>query len=345
MITVPAPPAQPDQPCNGREGVDIPAVDIPAVHSRPVVVPERKLGGRTVPGFTIPGVAIAAHRVGAQCATIDPAPAGCLGRVTIPAGEIPGVSIPAARIPGVDVDGAKAAPVTAAAVRLPPARKDAVIQEQVCAQKVRPGDYQPSVYRERTYRERIYRPQAYRKQAYRPQVCVKDDCIPPVNVPPVNVPPVTVAPVNFVPSTLEGRRLPELRARCVSVFSDAETAAYQVCADVLFAFNRADLRASGKTALREIARSLKQRYAGRKIQVDGHTDAKGSPAYNQALSERRAAAVARFLSEQGGISSDRISERGYGETKPVAPNTRPDGSDDPKGRRKNRRVVVGVVRK
>ena len=42
------------------------------------MVPDHKLGGKTVPGFTVPGVAIAAL-VGAQCATIDPAPAGCLG--------------------------------------------------------------------------------------------------------------------------------------------------------------------------------------------------------------------------------------------------------------------------
>jgi outer membrane protein OmpA-like peptidoglycan-associated protein len=62
------------------------------------------------------------------------------------------------------------------------------------------------------------------------------------------------------------------------------------------------------------------------------------------FSESRASGSAQS-SEQGGISSDRISERGYGETKPVAPNTKPDGSDDPAGRRKNRRVVVGVVRR
>jgi outer membrane protein OmpA-like peptidoglycan-associated protein len=39
-----------------------------------------------------------------------------------------------------------------------------------------------------------------------------------------------------------------------------------------------------------------------------------------------------------------MTVRGYGETQPVAPNTRPDGSDDPAGRRKNRRVVVAVTR-
>jgi photosystem I P700 chlorophyll a apoprotein A2 len=59
------------------------------------------------------------------------------------------------------------------------------------------------------------------------------------------------------------------------------------------------------------------------------------------FSESRASGSAQS-SEQGGISSDRISERGYGETKPVAPNTKPD---DPAGWRKNRRVVVGVVRR
>lgn len=342
MITVPVPRAEPDQPCNGRPGVDIPAVQIPAVRTAPVRVPDQKLAGDKVVGFVVPGLSIAAQRLPAQCATVDPAPAGCLGRITIPAAEIPAITLPSARIPGVRAGGASAPPVVVGPVQVGAARRDGVIQDQVCSQKTRPGDYQPSVYRPQAYRPQVYRRQAYRKQAYRAQLCAKGDCLPPVNVPPVNVAPVAIPPVAVDSAQLDGKQLPELRARCVRVFADQKSTAYQVCADVLFAFNKAELRASGKTALRQVAKSLKQRFAGRPIQVDGHTDSKGADAYNQGLSERRARAVARFLATQG-IPASQIKERGYGETQPVAPNARPDGSDDPSGRRRNRRVVVGVA--
>ncbi|MCV5714411.1 OmpA family protein, partial [Escherichia coli] len=58
------------------------------------------------------------------------------------------------------------------------------------------------------------------------------------------------------------------------------------------------------------------------------------------LSERRAASVKKYLVDNFGLSPDRLQTRGFGETKPIAPNTNPDGSDNPEGRQKNRRVEV-----
>jgi photosystem I P700 chlorophyll a apoprotein A2 len=58
------------------------------------------------------------------------------------------------------------------------------------------------------------------------------------------------------------------------------------------------------------------------------------------LSENRADAVKAWLVKNASIAGSRITTQGWGETKPVAPNKKPDGSDDPEGRQKNRRVEI-----
>jgi outer membrane protein OmpA-like peptidoglycan-associated protein len=60
------------------------------------------------------------------------------------------------------------------------------------------------------------------------------------------------------------------------------------------------------------------------------------------LSDNRAAAVKSWLVENAGVSASRITTRGWGETKPIASNTKPDGSDNPAGRQKNRRVEITI---
>jgi outer membrane protein OmpA-like peptidoglycan-associated protein len=80
------------------------------------------------------------------------------------------------------------------------------------------------------------------------------------------------------------------------------------------------------------------------VRIEGHTDGKGAAAYNQKLSERRAAAVQKWLAEREGLRV-KFATRGFGATKPVAPNAKPDGSDDPDGRQKNRRVEIVFGRK
>ncbi len=72
-----------------------------------------------------------------------------------------------------------------------------------------------------------------------------------------------------------------------------------------------------------------------KIEIEGHTDAEGTPERNKNLSERRAKAVYDYLAKAG-IGAERLSAVGYGETKPVAPN------DTPVNRAKNRRIEFTV---
>jgi outer membrane protein OmpA-like peptidoglycan-associated protein len=108
--------------------------------------------------------------------------------------------------------------------------------------------------------------------------------------------------------------------------------------NTFFAFDKADLDASGQQVLEKVAKVLNHpRAAARKIALEGHTDNVGPAAYNMTLSKNRADAVAKELVKQG-LKSDRISVEGFGGTRPVAPNRKADGTDDPAGRAKNRRV-------
>jgi len=109
--------------------------------------------------------------------------------------------------------------------------------------------------------------------------------------------------------------------------------------DVLFAFDKASLTPDARVKIHDIAEVLNSQARGRQVAVEGHTDSIGSDAYNQQLSERRAEAVAIGL-ESAGVSNRRITTRGFGDRYPVTPNRYPDGTDNPVGRAKNRRVEV-----
>jgi outer membrane protein OmpA-like peptidoglycan-associated protein len=76
------------------------------------------------------------------------------------------------------------------------------------------------------------------------------------------------------------------------------------------------------------------------VRVEGHTDAKGSDSYNQKLSDRRASSVKNWFVQKEGLKEVRFSTAGLGAKKPVAPNNKPDGSDNRDGRQKNRRVEI-----
>jgi outer membrane protein OmpA-like peptidoglycan-associated protein len=112
-------------------------------------------------------------------------------------------------------------------------------------------------------------------------------------------------------------------------------------ADVLFDFDKADLKPAAQTSLEKLATVVKS-YPTAQVYVEGHTDGKGSDSYNQPLSERRAATVGKWLVANAGLTADRLHTRGWGKAKPVAPNTKPNGADDPDGRAKNRRVEITV---
>ena len=104
--------------------------------------------------------------------------------------------------------------------------------------------------------------------------------------------------------------------------------------DVLFDTNKADLKSGGMRNVQKLAGVLKE-YPQRNVLVEGFTDSTGSSEYNQDLSDRRARAVRTALQDTG-VASDRISNRGYGKTFPVADNATAEG------RQLNRRVEIIV---
>jgi outer membrane protein OmpA-like peptidoglycan-associated protein len=79
------------------------------------------------------------------------------------------------------------------------------------------------------------------------------------------------------------------------------------------------------------------------VNAIGHTDNKGSEAYNMMLSKKRSANVVQYITRKG-IDGKRIQSLGKGESQPVARNSNPDGSDSPEGRQLNRRVEILVVK-
>lgn len=105
---------------------------------------------------------------------------------------------------------------------------------------------------------------------------------------------------------------------------------------VLFAFDKSDLTPAAQSQLDEVMPRL-QSPDVTSIKVIGHTDSKGSDAYNQALSERRASSVAAYLLGMH-VAPNKITSEGRGESEPVADN------ETEEGRAKNRRVELHLNR-
>ena len=103
-----------------------------------------------------------------------------------------------------------------------------------------------------------------------------------------------------------------------------------------FDFDRSDIRPADQAELDKGVDFVKK-YPEAEIEIKGHTDSKGSDAYNRRLSERRAEAVKAYLVKEADVAPARIKTRGLGESKPVASN------DTEEGRAKNRRVEILIL--
>jgi outer membrane protein OmpA-like peptidoglycan-associated protein len=104
----------------------------------------------------------------------------------------------------------------------------------------------------------------------------------------------------------------------------------------LFAFDKFDISPKAQTILNDVATWLKKN-PQMKCELSGHTDGKGSVAYNQKLSEQRAQAVYDYL-VKAGVSSDNLTWKGYGKSEPIATN------DTAEGRQLNRRVELRLIK-
>jgi outer membrane protein OmpA-like peptidoglycan-associated protein len=117
----------------------------------------------------------------------------------------------------------------------------------------------------------------------------------------------------------------------------------ELAADVLFDFDKSDILPRAENALKKAASIINESGKGA-VRIEGHTDAKGSDAYNQKLSEQRAGAVRSWLTGKERVKGVTLVTRGFGAKNPVAPNSNQDGSDNPAGRQKNRRVEIIIAK-
>jgi outer membrane protein OmpA-like peptidoglycan-associated protein len=183
-------------------------------------------------------------------------------------------------------------------------------------------------------------------------------CAPQTQPPrPVSPPPAAVDPVPFSDRELAD----ELARQGVGVPKDAPTPVPPPAGDelpteiqqtprgvvvtfrnVLFTFDSADLSPQARREIERMAFVLNHpRAIARQIALDGHADAIGTHTYNLELSRRRANSVAQELVARG-VRRDRLTVEAFGKRRPIAPNTLPDGKDNPAGRALNRRVEAIV---
>ena len=158
--------------------------------------------------------------------------------------------------------------------------------------------------------------------------------------------------LDFVPDirTIEGLEARSLSARATDVDAilveiGADVREQQIViefsGDVLFDFDKADIKPEAKPRLEKLAAVIRERATGI-VSIEGHTDSVGDDEYNLRLSEKRAEAVKVWLSGKDGLSSRMYRTKGSGKSRPKAPNAHPDGSDNPEGRALNRRVTVTI---
>ncbi|NJR78670.1 OmpA family protein [Sphingomonas corticis] len=131
----------------------------------------------------------------------------------------------------------------------------------------------------------------------------------------------------------------EMRARTagtdVQVVRQGDDLLLNIPSGINFATNSATVEPRFRDTLDRVASVLSE-YGQTYIDVYGHTDSTGSDAYNQGLSERRAASVADYLSTRG-VQQARIATRGFGETQPI------ESNETEEGRSANRRVEIKIV--
>jgi len=116
---------------------------------------------------------------------------------------------------------------------------------------------------------------------------------------------------------------------------------YLIMENVLFGFDKSNLSRESFPELNKLAKHLIKN-PDIEVEIGGHTDHKGSESYNLILSKRRSQSVADYLISKS-IDLKRIAVKGYGESKPIAPNTLIDGKDNPAGRKLNRRTEIKII--
>ena len=146
----------------------------------------------------------------------------------------------------------------------------------------------------------------------------------------------------YAPADEESSKLnnPEI---CLVKIKVPEVGEVEVIDNIYYRFDKYKLEPESFPALDKIVKMLKNNPT-MVIELSGHTDSKGNDTYNERLSQLRAEACVEYIISQG-IDKSRVVAKGYGEKIPLAPNKKPDGTDNPQGREKNRRTEFKVLKK
>ena len=132
----------------------------------------------------------------------------------------------------------------------------------------------------------------------------------------------------------------DLKAAGAQIQESATEIKISLQGEILFDFDKSNIRPAAESTLGQVAKMIRS-YPRAQVLIEGYTDSKGSLSYNAKLSDRRAVSVRSWFAQHG-INAAAMQTRGWGAARPVAPNQKPNGADDPEGRQKNRRVEITI---
>jgi len=115
-----------------------------------------------------------------------------------------------------------------------------------------------------------------------------------------------------------------------------------VLSNVYYEFEKSDLSQLAKKSIDTSLLELMRNADDIIVEISSHTDSVGTYEFNKKLSQERADNVVNYLISKG-IARKRLVAKGYGPDRPIAPNSNPDGSDNPAGREKNRRTEFRII--
>jgi outer membrane protein OmpA-like peptidoglycan-associated protein len=128
----------------------------------------------------------------------------------------------------------------------------------------------------------------------------------------------------------------EITDKDISVRGNDRLTIYSLGENILFAPGQSSLQGTADQKLRQIMSSIKKRHKSAVIGIYGNTDSTGTTSQNKQLGAERAEAVKDWLEKTGGVDSDKLSVRSYGESQPIADNSTEGG------RKQNRNVQIVV---
>jgi len=142
-----------------------------------------------------------------------------------------------------------------------------------------------------------------------------------------------------VQSQISEERLNDLQFEVNKTLNEGKTL---VLKNLEFYFDRTKVLEKSRPDI-ELVFSYLNTHANQRVMIEGHTDSKGSDNYNLYLSKARADKIKEILNVMG-IENTRLVPNGFGESRPLVPNSNPDGTDNPENRQRNRRVEFKIIK-